>query len=418
MQSLTEAQHPLDFAYQAVKRMPIELGHQFSFLNRLALLYGKPSKPVSSEKALLLLSEIRQSLLQRGMDSPQSFSDYADLAETYEQLGQPEISQELLDDLLILANQQRGGLKYAGLTAVARAYHDRGEDSRSRELIRKLELETRQRKFFTDSFRDSWAWELFMLYLEIDMVVAAEQLAAKMSSFCRSAALAELAFHGQDLESCNASLLKESLRLALASNNQDAVSKLAVLHATHGQFEQAEALLHKLVRPEQRHTTLLQITNRLMKAGNLQRATELIQKVWQDCQGKPLWFTEDELLKQLIPLSLFGQDEFADTLLQQIHAKAEALAEDNERLQHSASLINQLVVFGHRQKAEQTIDNILASRLDALDPHEDQPGAYFCRTTPLVIYSLATAIDRHQLSWNRMRKDSIRAALAPYPVYS
>ena len=63
MQSLTEAQHPLDFAYHAAKRMPIVLGHQFSFLNRLALLYGKPSNPISSEKALLLLSEARQSML-------------------------------------------------------------------------------------------------------------------------------------------------------------------------------------------------------------------------------------------------------------------------------------------------------------------------------------------------------------------
>lgn len=402
MITIETADTALEFSYCSVKKLHLS---KIDLLREVAIQYGNRGTADDMDRAVAILDEVRQDQ-QRRLRQYEKLVVYPRLATDYHAIGRHEIAIDIIEETIhhsrsLLVRWEASVYQYAASTCF-----DIGEQVRCDKLLRRVaEYVESVPRFGTSVVYNYWVGDLFALYLRLDMVDAAELLAAKMSGSQRVDALATLAFHGQSDGQCNESLLST----AMERSGEYSKAMVASLMIQNGQFARATALLREITRsPYLRCEPILGMVKCMLQRGESSGALELLDQLL----ATPHAVSIDS--DHLYPICAMLQDGHGDMLYRILDHVSLAVQMNRSRLRRLA-LMTKLVGFlapYSRVRAEKTVDELLYACMAVLD----QGVGNVTDMVPVALHTLAITIDKDGLGWSDSRGEMFRYILARVPV--
>ena len=408
MITLTNAAHPLDFAYLAAKRLYFPWS-QVTALTGVAVRFGRKGGDIEVRKSLAILDEARLCQLQlREECGPLRFLDFTDLARSYEAIQRHDLALGILDESVGFAASCNAFNRVQLLVETAVTAFAIGEPDFCRSCLDKIQKVVHKRTRLRGSH--GWVEPLVTLYLQLGMREEASLLCERLSPLERGAALGRLAFYGQERGGCDEQLLARALRGPCWLDLVD-------LLAGNGQFERALLLAKEITEKSSWCEVHAGVACRLFEAGETAGALEIVKLVSDCCRKENPWFDEGHLLGLLVPLRAAGHGDSATSLLDHAIAKTHRLEDEKDRYGQLAGLLPHVAALD-RDRAESIADELLAAPLERFDPLVDDPGVFFNRTAPCILLRVAEEIDDGDLLWTAARKERFVGILKQLPAYA
>jgi len=393
---------PLDFAYLAVKRLPL---NKIDLLREVALQYGNHGTTDDTGRAVAILNEVRQDQ-QRRLRHYEKLVLYPCLATDYHDIGRHDVAMDIIDETIRHSRSLLRRWEASVYAYVASTCSDIDEHERCDLLLRKVaEYVESTPRFGTSVVYNYWLGDLFALYMRLGMVDAAERLAGKMTGNQRVDALATLAFNGQADGECNESLLSTAMK----HSSEFSKALVASLMIENGQFAQAIALLDQITRSTYlRNEPLFEMVKCMLQRGDATGALELLEGLLATPHAVSI---DSDHLAQICAMLQDSNGDMLHRVLDHVSRAVEMNTRSLTRLAGMGKLVGFLAPYAP-DSAESAVEQLLDSCTATLDQGTDNATD----RVPVALHTLAIAIDKHRLGWSDSRREMYRHILARVPV--
>ena len=412
MTSHESVNHPLEFAYQAAKRLLFP-DVQIDLLRKIALRYAKSGTAVDSKRGLAILEEARLSHRRQmeGSDYHQSL-EYPAFAIDFHALGLHDQALWIISESVQIAGNFKPKYETSMLIMVAEACHSIGERGRCQEVLVKVEQYLRGRKRLI-SHQDERFDVLLSLYLKLGLLERAKSLGAKMTGIDKADALAAIAFYGEPKGRCYETCLYFSLRFAKRNRSPHTLALVAGLLAKQGMPDRARDLIASIDIRYISCEAALNVALAMLETGDTTGALAVLE---EHC-GSPdtfFYFHADQL-KRLVTLLLPDHADVVADLIGRVWEEARECMTEKDRLLRYSRMVG-LVAPHSQTEAEELVDLVLNAPLADLDRRMDGTKFFYNRVAACILFELAMGMDQFGLCLNEERSERFRDLLASMPV--
>ena len=405
MITIETAATSLDFAYCSVKRLP---AYHIYLLQDVALQHGAHGTTGDTNKAFALLDEVRRDQ-QKRLRHYEKLLIYPRMATDYHVLGRHDIALDIIVETIQKSKSLLRRWEASVLAYVADVCIDIGERDLCEWLVRNVTKYIDTQSHFRTSIRENyWVYDLFTLYLHLEMVHAAEILAAKMVGSQRVDALATLAFHGQPDGQCNEFLLATIMERSGAYTK----ALVASLMIRSGQFSRATVLLDQISQTYIRDEPLLEMVKCMLQRNDSSGALDLLERLL----ATPNAISVDS--EHLVPICAMLHDnhgEMLNRVLGCVSSAAQASKSRCVHLEDMTALVGVLASFSP-DRAEEAADQLFDACMAEIERGKNNVSDMSLKTVPVALHTVAIDIDKYGLSWTDRRREMFRQILGRIPV--
>ena len=406
MVTIETASTPLEFSYCSVKSLHLS---RINLLQDVARQYGAHGTTGDTGKAIAILDEVRGD--QRGrLRQYEKMVIYPKKAKDYHILGRHDIAVDIIEETIRHSRSLLVQWEASIYAYVAEVCANIGERERGDLLLRKVAEYVESVPRFGASIRENyWLYDLFTLYVRLDMVDAAEILAAKMVGEQRADALATLAFLGQPDGQCNESLLAT----AMERTSEYTKALVASLMIQSGQFSRAVTVLNQITRSTYiQNELLLEMVKYTLQRGDSSGALELLERLLATRNAIAI---DSEHLAPICALLQIDHGDMLHRVLEYVSRLVQTSKRRLTRLEGMAKLVGFLAPYSC-VNAEAAVDQLLDACLVDLDQRKDNVSDMSLKTVPVALHAVAIDIDKHRLQWTDQRRERFRLILGIIPV--
>lgn len=406
MITIETAATPLEFAYCSVKRLHLS---KIGLLREVALQYGKRGTTNDIDRAIAILDEVRGDQCRR-LRQYENMVVYPRLAADYHYVGRHDIAMDIIEETLQHSRSLLVRWEASIYLYIASVCNDIGEHERCDLLLYKVAEYVESVPRIGRSIRENyWIYDLFSLYLRLEMVDAAESLAAKMVGSQRVDALSMLAFHGQPDGQCNEYLLAT----AMERSSEYSKALVASLMVQSGQFGRATAVLDQITRSKfLRHEPMLEMVKCMLQRRDSSGALELLDRLL----ATPHAVTIDS--DHLAPICALLHESHADMLHKVLDHLSRAVQINTSRLRRLAEiskLVRFLAPYSH-DSAEAAVDQLFDECKVEVERGKNDVYDLSKNTVLAALHALSITIDKYGLSWSEVRREVNREILGRIPI--